>query len=97
MFLTGIPMGGFRKLALSCWANGRTESSLCVAIRAAAITTRKGVRSLLKKLFFGETKKSFQFVPTHAFIALASARPVFQYASTLLLVVIAVSRPVSAP
>ena len=76
LFWTWIPKGGFRKLALSCWANGRTESSLCVAIRAAAITTRKGVRSLLKKLFFGETKKSFQFVPTLMPIVFASARPV---------------------
>ena len=35
-----------------------TKSLLYVTIRATAITTRKGVRSLLKKLFFGETKKS---------------------------------------
>ena len=39
-----------------------TKSLLYVTIRATAITTRKGVRSLLKKLFFGETKKSLYLI-----------------------------------
>ena len=37
----------------------RSKSSLCVANRATAAMIRKSIRSLLK-LFFGETKKSFQ-------------------------------------
>ena len=74
---------------------------LYVTIRATAITTRKGVRSLLKKLFFGETKKSlFQYAFRLLVIVIASARPIFQYAFQyafrLLLIVIASARPVSA-
>ena len=54
---TGIPKGGFIKLSLCCWANERTASPLCVAIRATAIMTCKSVRSLLKRLFFRQNKE----------------------------------------
>ena len=56
---TGIPKGGLSVSAQSQCDNVCTKSLLYVTIRATAITTRNGVRSLLKKLFFGRTKKSF--------------------------------------
>ena len=55
---TWFPKGGLSVSAQSQCDNVCTKSLLYVTIRATAITTRKGVRSLLKKLFFGETKKS---------------------------------------
>ena len=78
---TWIPKGGLSVSAQSRCDNACTKSLLYVTIRATAITTRNGVRSLLKKLFFGETKKSFQFAPTLMPIVSASARPDTAHAS----------------